>query len=135
MKKITLKSSLLVGISTLLISFSAFRDSKLTDITKPYLGEYECISATLGEKDLTEKFSFVRLELNADESYRLYYRDKNGNKGEEIGTYSYDEQRQEISFTWGKHGELKRKFPMQDGTICLCIPIGKELLQIKLEQK
>ena len=63
MKKQVLKSSLLAGFCTLMLLFSGWREGKLTDVTKPYLGEYECKQATLGEKDCLKKFDYIRLEL------------------------------------------------------------------------
>ena len=40
--------------------------SSLTELSRPYAGEYACRSLTLGRRDCLADFSFVRLTLGAD---------------------------------------------------------------------
>ena len=77
------KYSFCAGLAALLLILPACGNGALKDITKPYLGEYECKSATLGERDYTQEFSFIRLELKKDNEFTLYYSAKNGKNGEE----------------------------------------------------
>lgn len=135
MKRYSLKSSLFAGLCALLLSFSCFRQDKLTDISKPYLGEYECISATLGSKDLIKDFSFIRLELKGEETFCLRYRDKNGRRGEEQGYYRYDEGKGEITLFLQAREDLKRSCSLKNGELCLQVPIGKQILVMKFQQK
>ena len=61
-----LKYTFCAGLAALLIALPACGNGSLKDVTKPYLGQYECESATLGEKDYAQDFSFIRLELKKD---------------------------------------------------------------------
>ena len=67
-----MKSFILAGVLSLMSLFPNMQESTLKDIAKPYLGEYECKSAQLGEKDCLEQFSYVRLELKDAENSSDY---------------------------------------------------------------
>ncbi len=107
----------------------------MTDITKPYLGGYECKSARLGDKEYLEDFSYITLELNKDETFTLYYCPKSGKKGEESGRYSYDEKTETLTLSMGKNNELKRQIPLKDGAFCITVPLGTKTLILQFEQK
>ena len=130
-----LKISFCAGLAVLMLVLPACGNGSLKDITKPYLGEYECKSATLGEKDYAQDFSFIRLELKKDDEFTLYYSAKNGKKGEETGTYSYDEKEETLTITYGDLGVLKRKFPLKNGEIFVSVPIGSQTLSMKFARK
>ena len=130
-----LKISFCAGLAALLLVLPACGNGSLKDITKPYLGEYECKSATLGEKDYVEDFSFIRLELKKDDEFTLYYSAKNGKKGEEAGTYTYDEKEEALTITYGENGVFKRKFPLKNGEIFITLPIGTQTLSMKFARK
>ena len=130
-----LKLSFCAGLVALLFSLPACANGSLGDVTKPYLGEYECKSATLGEKDYAQDFSFIRLELKKDDAFTLYYNAKNGQKGQESGTYVYDEQKETLTLGFGELGILKRKFPIKNGEIFVTIPIGNQTLSMLFARK
>ena len=129
------KYSFCAGIAALLLTFSACGNSSLKDVAKPYLGEYECKSARLGERDYVNDFSFIRLELKENGEFTLFYNAKNGKKGEESGTYSYDEKEETITIIYGELGVLKRKFPLKGGEIYVTLPIGSQTLSMKFARK
>lgn len=129
------KYAICAGLSTLALLFSACGNSSLKDVTKPYLGEYECKSATLGETEYVDDFSFIRLELKQDGEFTLYYNHKNGKKGEESGSYLYDKNEETITLTYGELGTLKRKFPLTNGEIYVTLPIGSQTLSMKFARK
>ena len=52
-----MKSFILGALLSCMTLFPSVKDSTLKDITKPYIGEYECKSARLGDKDYLEDFS------------------------------------------------------------------------------
>lgn len=134
MKKYTLKSSLLAGLAAMLLFFPSWKESSLTDITKPYLGEYECKSAMLGDSDYTEMFSYIRLELKSDETFSLYYCPKQGKKREETGKYRYDKEKNTIALRIGENGEEK-EFPLKEGQISLTFRIGSKMFSMRFERK
>lgn len=134
MKKNVLKSSILAGAAALLFSFSTFTKGSLTDITKPYTGVYECKSATLGDREYVEEFSYIRLELNPDETFSLYYCPKDGKPKEQTGRYRYEKERGTICFTLGDKNVIKREFPLENGEIVISLPFGVKTLTARFEQ-
>ena len=134
MKRTVLKSSILAGISTFILAFSGIKQGSLTDITKPYTGVYECKSAMLGEKEYLEEFSYIRLELNADNTFSLYYCPKNGKAKEQTGQYRYNKEKETIQFSLGTNGELKREIPLKKGEMLFALPLGAKMLVMRFAQ-
>jgi hypothetical protein len=67
-----LKSAAFVGAILLSVTAGAWsKDGKLTEITKPYLGTYECERLYVGDDDKIEEFEYVRLELCKDGELKL----------------------------------------------------------------
>ncbi len=133
MKTIRLKSSFLVGLCSLLLFFSP-KSGNLKQITKPYYGTYECESATLGVKEYMQDFAYIRLELKKDNAFTIFYKTQDGKKGEESGTYCYDEEKENITFQ-SKNGALKREFPLKKGKLLITLPVGPQALVMKFTQK
>ena len=134
MKNAKLKSSFLAGLTTLLFFLPSGKGGTLPDITKPYLGEYECKRATLGEKDLLDGFQYVRLELKADDTFVVFYKTENGETGKETGKYSFNREREEITLTLDKNRAYKRKFPLKKGVLTVDVAIGAQRLVLSFEQ-
>ncbi len=128
---VKLKSSILVGALSLLLLLSPSK-GELSDITKPYLGVYECTQATLGEKDCLERFSYVRLQLKDEENYVLSYQEKKGKRKQIQGKYSYDKQRGVVTLK-DERGVFKREFPLQEGRLTVSLPIGGKMLVLQFE--
>lgn len=135
MKKYVLKSSLCAGLAALLLTLAPVKGS-LKDITKPYLGAYECKSATLGDKEYLDDFSYIRLELKADESFSLYYAFKGGEKKEETGRYKYDGENKSVTLIGKGLGnrEFKKSFPLDNGKIFITLSVGGKMLIMEFEQ-
>ena len=133
MKK--LKSSVLAGLAAILTLFPAWKNSSLKEIAKPYLGVYECESATWGQRDYLEEFSLLRLELQPKNEFVLSYELKNGKKGKEQGKYEVDEKRKVLILTLGGNEEFTREFPLQKGSIVFSLPIASQMLVMKFTQK
>ena len=130
-----LKYSFCAVLAALVLILPSCGNGSLKDVTKPYLGEYECQSATLGEKDYVQDFSFIRLELKKNDEFTLYYSAKNGKKGEESGKYAYNEKEETLTLIYGELGVLKRKFPLKNGEIFVSVPIGSQTLSMKFARK
>ena len=133
MKK--LRSSILAGLASLLVLFPAWKNSSLKDITKPYLGVYECESATWGQREYLEEFSYIRLELLPKNVFKLYFELKAGKKGEERGKYEFDKERGVITLSLDGREEIKRDFPLEKGSIVFSLPIASKMLVMKFTQK
>lgn len=135
MKSIKIKSSVVAGLAGLLLLFPNVKSGSLTEITKPYLGEYECKSATLGEKDCLDGFSYITLELKPKGIFLLSYKTKSGVKRTENGKYEYDEEKEELTLSLGETGEIKRKYALKKGVLCMDFSVGKQRLVMTFEQK
>ncbi len=130
-----MKSSLLAGLASFIVPTASLQTSAITDITKPYLGEYECKSATLGKKNLLDSISSVTLTLLPDGTFVLRYQDKKGKKHEETGNYEYDAQRKSVRITKNVLIEVKRDLTLENGVLYGSMKLGLKTLTIAFEQK
>ena len=130
MKKV--KSSLLAGVVTLLLACSFGGKGDLKEITKPYLGVYECTEARVGEREYLDRFSKLDLELKENGEFILYYCEKDGKPQTQTGRYEYDKESGTLTLLGGG---IKRAFPLQGGILTAVIPIGGQTIHLKFEQK
>ena len=136
MKRTVLKSSALAGILSLLLLFPWFgwiKSSTLTDISKPYLGVYECKQAKLGDTDVLERFSYIKLELE-EEEFTLYYREKEGEAKSEKGKYRYNKERQTLTMCADEFAFIKKEYPLQNGVLTIDLRIGDRAMLLVFEQ-
>lgn len=136
MKNTRLRSSFLASIFALFALFPWLNGAKkdISDITKPYLGTYECRMAQLDSQNLLEDFSYIRLELKKQNEYVLLYCPKSGSAKREKGEYVYNKERQTISFSMEKAPFLKREFPMKQGVIYITVREGSQTLLLQFHQ-
>lgn len=135
MKKQVLRSSFLAGIFTLFLCLAGIKNHTLDDISKPYLGEYECKEAVFDNKDYLKDFSFIRLELKKGDEYILSFKTDGGEKKEVRGKYRYDKKRRTICFSDEDGNGIKREFPFENGKMHVNLSIGGKTLQLYFEQK
>ena len=135
MKKKTIKTLFFTAILAIVLCFSCCANTSLKEIAKPYLGEYQCKSATLGEKDMLSAFEYIKLELNPDNTFVIRYKTRLGQAGEEWGNYTYSPDTQSIRFFGGEKGELKRDFSLKEGKIDVSIPIADKQLHVQFARK
>lgn len=134
MKRHIIKSTVLAGLLSLIASASCAQNSELVDITKPYLGEYECKRIQLGEEEFSQRFDYIKIELKADETFVLRYREKEGQDKKTTGTYAYDKEKQEITFASDTGAMLKRPFSLKNGKIIIHLPLGNKNILVEFEQ-
>ena len=137
MKIIRLKSSFLAILSMFLLCFpwwNTVKSQALTEIAKPYLGEYECRLAQLNEKNLLEDFSYIRLELKKEGECVLYAKDKKGKEKRVEGEYIYNNEKKTITFSVENLSFIKREFPMKQGVIFVTIRQGDKTLLMQFQQ-
>ena len=116
-------------------SFGTVKASTLPEITKPYLGCYECKSVTLGNKEYLDDFSDISLYLNKDETFVLYYCPKDRERHEQKGNYKYDAQTGTLTFYINGLGCIKRIATVEKGSFYISLPIGVKTLRLHFEQK
>ena len=112
----------------------AVEPSSLPDISRPYVGMYECEELSMGGEDMMEKFEFVRLELGYGGEFRLVYRTASGNEGGYSGTYKMTDK--DITLTV-ERGILHRSFtfPVVEGGILIDYNLQGKLLHAKFKMK
>ena len=135
MKKIRLISALLSVMLTLFLFFTACERTDLKDVASPYLGLYECTEARLNGKDLLSEFEYLELELEKEGTFTLHYCAKNGQKGEETGSFEYDKERKLVKLTTRSHVYIQREFPLCEGVLTIAFKIGNQTISLKFEQK
>ena len=133
--RMKVKSSIISTLCALLFSFASIKNSSVTDIAKPHLGEYHCETATLGNKDCLGNFKDIILELKNENTYELRYQLKNGYKGKEEGEYTFDKEKQTLTLTLGEKEQWKREVPIKNGKIYVSVPLGDTLLYLRFTQK
>ncbi len=132
--KIKIKTSLLAGLSSLLLLFPSMKNTDLKDIAKPQLGVYECTEARLGSLDCLDRFADVRLELKDEERFLLLYKEKGGARKKVEGKYRYDKERKILTIEEDATG-FKREFPFVDGKLTVAFPVGGKTLVMQFERK
>ena len=128
-----MKNLILAGLLSLVALFPS-KKGGLDDIAKPYLGEYECITAQIGEKDCLDKFTYIRLELKDEGEFVLDCKEREGKKRQIKGKYSYDKEKGVLTFT-DQVGGFKREFPLKKGSLTVSLPMAGKMLVLQFEQK
>lgn len=137
MKTIKIKSSFLAVLTIFLLCFPWWHTVKtqpLTELTKPYLGMYECRLAQLNEKNLLDEYDYIRLELKKDGECVLYAKDKVGKEQKAEGEYIYNKERETITFCVENLPFIKREFPMKQGVIFITLRQGDKTLLMQFQQ-
>ena len=129
-----MKSFIVGGLAALMALFPNVRESKLDDMSKPYLGEYECKRAQLGSVDYLKRFEYVRLELKDEENFTLYYKEKGEKKREVKGKYAYDREKKTLTLK-GEGEAIFRECTLDKGIFTLNFPIAGKILIVEFEQK
>ncbi len=94
--------------------------SSLEDISKPYLGVYEAEELRLGDADLTDKFSYVRLELDYGGKFTLSYRTEEGIEEQKTGRYEFDTTKNELTMSVNEGGvSYSRTYRVENGAIVI----------------
>lgn len=108
----------------------------LQALTNPYIAQYECTEAKLGDEDLLEKFDYITLVLEDKEKLQFIYKPKNGNKQIIESNYSFDlETRELTSEIWILGYKFKQSTIVENGKFNVSIPIGNKQLVLKFASK
>ncbi len=128
-----MRTTILAGLCSLLTLFSSPVKGTLPEITKPYLGTYECKRLSLGSRDLLKELQDIRLELVDEARYALFYKEKGEVRKKVEGNYSYDERRGVLIFTTPQG--MTQEVPLEKGTLTLSLPVAGKRLVVTFEQK
>ena len=127
------KLIIIAAICSLFVLLSACdaRDTgSLKSLTRPYIAQYECTDAKLGNDDLLEKFDYIKIVLVDKNKLQLIYKLKMGEKRIKESEYTFDAKTRELSADIGIFGyRFNQTAVVKDGkfTVTKTI-IGKQLV-------
>ena len=101
----------------------------LPDLSKPYVGVYQCEKLTLGGEEMLEKFEKIQLELEYKGDFLLSFQTLEGLEGEYEGEYEVSIEDEEIKLSMTSAGAEKYFFfRMEKGEILFDYNLGGKLL-------
>ena len=126
-KKLTLRILSAALLSVFLLCFlplfggcAAGELSDLRSVSKPYAGEYRCVSAMWGKKDLLPQYRSVVLTLEEDGTFCIEATEKKGKTRRGEGQYSYDAENGLLIFTAKFFGKNRTKTAfLENGTFVI----------------
>lgn len=128
MKKLLPALFFLLFLPPVLTGCSVSDMSSLTELSRPYVGEYTCEELRLGEEDMLDRFEYVRLTLGPDGDAQLTWRTMEGGEGETLLHYEMHEG----SITLSKAGRMGAyTFPVEQGAIVITHNIIGRMLYAK----
>lgn len=110
--------------------------SSLREFSRAYLGEYECVEATLAGRDLLGLCRFVHLTLGKDGTFTVSAKSKTGISAKKTGGYEYDLETEELIFT-AEHGgkRYEKRVPLVKGAFTVTHSLGGRELVLKFRVK
>lgn len=79
-RKLILISVILSLMLIILPACDMEASGSVKSLTKPYIGEYECVEARLGETDLLEKYEYIKITLIDDKKLEISFKPVNGSR-------------------------------------------------------
>lgn len=102
--------------------------STLSELSRPYVGEYVCEKLLLSGEDMLPAFECVRLQLTYGGDAVLSWRTEEGGEGEYLLGYEADPERGMIIFFPPARGAAPRTFPLEKGSVRLGLSLGGRYL-------
>ena len=133
-RRIILILAALALVLTLLPACSFDNSSSLKLITRPYIAQYECVEARLGEKDLLNEYDYIKIIFLDKQEMEILYKRKDGERKSEQGSYSVDPVTRELTGELGLLGfKFKEKAIIKNGQFTITKTIGKQELILKFK--
>lgn len=134
------KTFLLIPLLTVfLIFFSACNAQEigtLKSIANPYIAEYECTEAHLGEEDLLEKLDYINIVFVDKSTMQIIYKPKDSNKRIIESAYTLDSETKKLSAEVGVLGyKIKADTVIENGKFTITKEIGRKQLIMKFRVK
>lgn len=118
----------------LLPACSMTAEGSIKTITKPYIAQYRCIEAKLGEDDLLTDYDEITITLLDQKEMEVSFKPKNKEKHSFRAPYSFDPKTHELSGEAGILGyKFKEKVVVENGAFTISKPIGKKQLVMKFQ--
>lgn len=105
-------------------------------LTKPYINEYVCYYAALGERDLLEEVDYIKVTFLDGEKLEVSYKLTDGKKHAFECGYTHNDDTDEIIIDFGLFGaENKPRIIINDGKFCVTKQLGTKILTMKFKVK
>ena len=123
---------------TFLLTFLCACDMKnagpLKSITHPYIAQYECVEAKLGEDDLLKKFDYIKITLVNSDTLELNYKQKEGKNKTVTSNYHFDVKSRTLTAEIGILGyAIKQSTVVEKGKFTISKSIGGKQLIMKFK--
>lgn len=137
MKKRLLLVLTVVSIFCLFISgCDVTNQGSLKSITRPYIAQYECVSATLGGEDIKDRFECFEIVLKDKENFELVYQPKDGAKRIYKSKYEFNIKTRELTADISVLGyRFKPTVTVKNGQFTIVKQIGAKQLVLNFKAK
>ena len=133
-KRIIIFVVLLVTLLTFLPACDMKNAGPLKSITHPYIAQYECVEATLGNENLLDKFDYIKITLLDKDNLELNYKQKNGDSKSIKSNYSFDIKSRTLTAEIGLLGyTFKQSTVVEKGKFTISKSIGGKQLIMKFK--
>ena len=127
-----------VVLCTLVLTLLSACDMKnagpLKSITHPYIAQYECVEATLGDEDLLDKFDYIKITLVNNDTLELNYKLKDGDNKTIESNYDFDINSRTLTAEVGILGyTVKQSTVIEKGKFTISKSIGGKQLIMKFK--
>ena len=135
-KKFLLLISLVCLLLTLLPACEINTEGSIKSITHPYINEYDCSEARLGEEDILEKYDFIKVSILDDKELEVKYKLKNEETRSFKCDYKMNEETRELTAEKGFFGmKIGEKVKIENGQFEVLRKIGDKTLYMKFQTK
>ena len=133
-KRVIILTVLCTFLLTLLSACDIKNAGPVKSLTRPYIAQYECIEATLGDEDLLDKFDYIKITLLDKDKLELSYKPKEGDSKSIESNYSFDINTRTLTAEIGILGyTFKQSTVIEKGKFTLSKPIGSKQLIMKFK--
>lgn len=124
----------LVVFAVFLPACEADADSSVKELSKPYIAQYECVEARLGDEDLLEHYEYIRIILVNKDKMQVVIKPEDGDKKVVEGSYTFDFDTRELEGEIGIMGcRFKEKTVVGKGGFDISKTILGKQLYIKFK--
>lgn len=135
-KKIFIATLILTLCLMILPACEVSMDDSIKSLTHPYAGEYECVEAKFGEKDLLESYEYIKITFLDAEKFEISYKPKDGQKRSFESNYTVDEGTRELTGELGIFGyKFREKIKIEHGEFTITKTMMNKPLIIKFKMK
>ena len=133
-KRVIIFSILCVFLLAFLSACDVKNAGPLKSITRPYIAQYECVEAKLGDEDLLKKFDYIKITLLDKENLELNYKENENENKSVKSKYSFDTKSRTLTAEIGLLGyTIKQSTVVDKGNFTISKSIGGKQLIMKFK--